>query len=178
MELWKSTYIDCLYEVSNQGRVRSVDRDVVYKNRHGGHTMTLISSKVLVPYLDSAKRYFYVRLGDRKKYSVHSLVARAFVNGHKEGLEVNHKDNICSNNNKDNLEWVTHSENLLHVRHVIGKQWGHPSKPVIGVNSNGEAVSFASKSLADKGGYDKRKVTACINGEILEYKGLKWSQGE
>lgn len=54
------------------------------------------------------------RNGVKKKYSIHQLVAKYFVDGWFEGAEVNHKDLNKLNNKWDNLEWVTHSENQKH----------------------------------------------------------------
>lgn len=49
-----------------------------------------------------------------KTYSVHRLVALAFIPP-VEGKElVNHKDGNATNNNVDNLEWCTHEENMAH----------------------------------------------------------------
>ena len=49
----------------------------------------------------------------------HTLVARAFCDGYKEGFEVNHKNGIKNDNRAKNLEWVTRSENTLHAYHVL-----------------------------------------------------------
>lgn len=43
---------------------------------------------------------------------VHKYVAKAWVDGYFEGAEVNHKDFNRMNNNSDNLEWVTHFDNI------------------------------------------------------------------
>lgn len=43
---------------------------------------------------------------------VHMYVARAWVDGYFEGAEINHKDFNRMNYHADNLEWVTHKENL------------------------------------------------------------------
>lgn len=43
---------------------------------------------------------------------VHLYVAHAWVEGYFEGAEVNHKDFDRTNFNADNLEWVTHSDNI------------------------------------------------------------------
>ena len=43
---------------------------------------------------------------------VHLYVAHAWVNGYFDGAEVNHKDFNRENYNADNLEWVTHKENI------------------------------------------------------------------
>lgn len=45
---------------------------------------------------------------------VHLYVGHGWVDGYFEGAEINHKDFNRHNNNADNLEWVTHKENLEH----------------------------------------------------------------
>lgn len=46
---------------------------------------------------------------------VHLYVAHAWVEGYFEGAEVNHKDFNRNNYNADNLEWVTHKENIQYT---------------------------------------------------------------
>ena len=46
---------------------------------------------------------------------VHNLVCEAFYGEIPEGYEVNHKDKNRTNNNLDNLEIVTHKENMQHA---------------------------------------------------------------
>ena len=69
--------------------------------------------------------YLTVKLsrdGEDRRKGVHVLVSRAFVDGYIEGMEVNHKDYNRSNNTFNNLEWVTHEENIKHTldgcRHI------------------------------------------------------------
>lgn len=50
--------------------------------------------------------------GQAHWFYVHQLVATAFVDGWLEGMEVNHKDEDKANNRKDNLEWLTHRQNV------------------------------------------------------------------
>ena len=57
--------------------------------------------------------------GLRKGYTVHKLVARAFLGERRNDQEVNHKDSNKLNNNISNLEYVTKRENSLHA---IGKR--------------------------------------------------------
>jgi hypothetical protein len=56
--------------------------------------------------------------GKLKKYSVHRLVALAFIPNPDNKPEVNHIDGNPSNNHISNLEWVTASENLLHAYRI------------------------------------------------------------
>lgn len=50
-----------------------------------------------------------------KVYSVHRLVALAFVPGFVQGLHVNHKNAVKTDNFYTNLEWVTHAQNIKHA---------------------------------------------------------------
>lgn len=79
----------------------------------------------LLPDKENKDGYRIVRLskdGIRKQFNVHSLVAKAFVSGYFDGAEVNHKDCNRTNNVPENLEWVTHSDNIQYTilkgRHV------------------------------------------------------------
>ena len=87
------------YEVSNLGRVR---------NAHTGQIMKFRLNRCGYLTLD-----LYYK-GERKYKLVHRLVATAFVPGWREGLEVNHKNGVKTDNRAENLEWVTQSENMRH----------------------------------------------------------------
>lgn len=59
--------------------------------------------------------YQFVRLSDRygnkKNFTIHRLVALAFIPTHDTSLEVNHKNKNCSDNRVENLEWMTYRDN-------------------------------------------------------------------
>ena len=88
-----------LYEVSNTGRVRSVDRYV--KTCYGSYR--LHKGKVLSPGI-RPDGYLVVSLQYRM-FRVHRLVAEAFLPNPDNLPQVNHKDEDKSNNRVDNLEW-------------------------------------------------------------------------
>lgn len=115
MERWKpiSGY-EGLYEVSDKGNVRSVDRYIDAKIKHV--KKRLIKGVVLKK---NKKRngYFTVDLcknGVVKTTLIHRLVANAFVENDRGCKYVNHIDSNRENNNASNLEWVTSRENRMH----------------------------------------------------------------
>ena len=65
--------------------------------------------------------------GKRFTKAIHRLVAEAYVENPNGLEEVNHKDGNRLNNNMENLEWVTHSENIKHS-YVLGNRSAKGSK--------------------------------------------------
>ena len=106
MEEWKSIPgYEGLYEVSNLGRVRSVEKCDRFNRK--------ILSKILKPNYVSG----YLRVGMYKNktfkyYLIHRLVAQAFLPNPDNLPQVNHKDEDKSNNRVDNLEWCDRSYNM------------------------------------------------------------------
>lgn len=80
-----------------------------------GRIKSTKTNKILKPYI-TKRGYVYNLLsknGKVKNFQVHRLVAKAFIDNPLNKPCVNHIDFNPSNNNVDNLEWVTHSENCL-----------------------------------------------------------------
>ena len=110
-EIWRPIKgYEGLYEVSNKGRVKSLERYSV----KFGHQKELVDEKPISLHKSSAG-YMVVHLskdGERKSKSVHRLVAQAFI-PNPQGLPfINHKDEDPTNNHVDNLEWCTQKYNV------------------------------------------------------------------
>ena len=118
MEIWKTINgYEGLYEVSNLGRVRSLDRCVKYSN---GQTH-IHRGRILVPGI-SKTGYMQVCLcknGKMKHPLVHRLVADAFLENPGNLPQINHKDENPSNNVVENLEWCTPDYNLHYGERLI-----------------------------------------------------------
>lgn len=126
-EIWKPIpTFENLYEVSNLGRVRSLDHYVKCKGNH----MRLIKGRIKRLQKDKrGKGYLITTLSNKSKlftYTVHQLVAWVFLKGFSKGDMINHIDGNPQNNKLSNLEISNNSENQLHavrteLRPIIGK---------------------------------------------------------
>lgn len=109
VEEWRGVVgFESAYQVSNLGRVRSLDRDIPYIN-NGTHAILHYKGKILKPKPDR-DGYLRVSLKFGKKVKlagIHRLVAQAFLPNPDNLPCVNHKDYQRSNNCVDNLEWCT-----------------------------------------------------------------------
>lgn len=115
METWRDIPgYEGRYQVSDEGRVRSVDRVVMVLSRWGEMSPRRLRGVVLAP--GRCRGYLIVNLSPVGTIAVHILVARAFVLGLTEELnEVNHRDGDKHNNAANNLEWTTRRGNLTHA---------------------------------------------------------------
>lgn len=106
-EIWRPIDgYEGLYEVSNTGLIRSLDRFVGNRNRIKGK---ILSIKIEKTGYCSVALFKY---GKMKRYLVHRLVAKTFI-PNTEGLpQVNHRDENKRNNRVDNLEWCDSKYNI------------------------------------------------------------------
>lgn len=130
LEYWKTIEGYGDYMVSSLGRVKSLN----YRNTG--------KEKILKPRVD---RYGYLQIGlnktgKKKKFLVHRLVANTFIPNVDNKPEVNHKNEIKTDNRVKNLEWMTHYENMNYgtrnkrAAKAISK--AHKGKKVICIETN------------------------------------------
>lgn len=120
IEEWRDVEgFEGFYQVSNLGRVRSLDRIVPYPNSRyvNGVGKREFLGKILK--LNTNKHgYLQVTLrknGIQTTHKVHQLVAIAFLKKPDFRCVVNHKNSKRDDNQVDNLEWCTQQQNLMHA---------------------------------------------------------------
>lgn len=115
-EVWKDIKgYEGLYQVSNLGRVKSLDRVITYKDGR----KCLFRERILKLQTD---RYGYCQIqlckdGEIKNHRIHVLVAKHFIGERPESYQVNHIDENKTNNAVFNLEYLTPKENSNHGTH-------------------------------------------------------------
>lgn len=110
------------YEVSSNGRVRSLDRVRPVGNRHGGTLLRRDKGNVISP-CANGNGYVYDSLqrgtGTRQNLYIHRLVAQAFLGNPIGKYDVDHINHDRADNRVENLRWVSHEENIRHSAHLM-----------------------------------------------------------
>lgn len=176
MEVWKDIKgYEGLYQVSNMGRVKRLPSIIPLPNggirQHAGGILTPGRGR-------KAWKYEQVALsknGRVHSFSVHRLVAMAFIPNPLGKQEVNHIDEDIYNNRFDNLEWVTHRENIMSgtVQDRIDKGRNKSKKKVYQYDLEGNLLKEYDGCVdCEKYGFSPRAVAACCTGRQKHIKAL------
>lgn len=155
--VWKDVIgFEGLYQVSNTGEVRSLN--------YGGRGYAKSLKKTISP-----QGYEVVGLRGKTKY-VHRLVAEAFIDNPKAYPQINHKDEIKTNNYVDNLEWCDSFYNINY-----GTRTERVCKPVVALTADGtfefyNSVKEASEAMA----VHERTLVSALRGRVGTCRGRKW----
>jgi hypothetical protein len=181
-EIWKDIPgYEGLYQISNLGRVKSLDRIVTSKIG----VKKSVKGKIMKNCING-NQYSYVNLSLNKKFKskkIHRLIAIVFIPNPENKPCVNHKDGNKLNNSIDNLEWVTMGENQKHAYDTglkIGALKGktgyknHLSKTVMQMDLTGNLISeFGSVNEATRM-TGVNNISACCKNKRPSAGGYKW----
>lgn len=157
-----------LYQVSNTGRVKSLSHKIK-ANISGGVRYTEEHFKILHK---GWHGYIWVALckeAKSKTFSVHRLVAKAFVPNINDYPAINHIDGNKENNNASNLEWCTNAQNS---RHAIEHGLINSAKKVRCVETG--KIYRCAKDAAEDFGLDARNIRSACAGTIKTSGGHRW----
>lgn len=175
MEKWRNIKgYEKLYQISDLGRVRSLDKKIL----HLGSYRT-IKGKIIKSHINS-KGYYRIDLHDnkkKKKYLISRLVGFAFISIIKNKPNINHKDGNAQNNNASNLEWCTQKENVIHAMKMgLMKMNGEDNpqsklteKQVIEIRNKYKSGDFHEKELAIKYGINSGTISEIINRKLWRH---------
>ena len=104
-----------------------------------------------------------------KSFTVHTLVANAFLAKEDKRLHINHIDGDKTNNNLNNLEWCTPTENIRHA--FKNGMVGLAKKPVI--RSDGKVFESASDAQRSTG-VSQSNICQCCLGRKEDAGGFNW----
>lgn len=179
-EIWKEVVgFEDYYEVSNHGRIRSLDR--VTNNG------TQIRKGRIIKQKKYKSGYMYAHLskdGKEKWYTVHRIVAMAFIPNPNNYDEINHKNEIKSDNSVENLEWCTKRYNTNYGTGNRRRSLSHLNHPnqsiqVSQYNPDGSFIKrFPSLKEAEREtGVDSTQISKCCRGMKMfnTAGGYKWS---
>ena len=115
---------------------------------------------------DNGKGYLFVNLcknGKKKKYYVHRLVAMAYLPNPDNLPQVDHIDNDKTHNYVNNLQWITHKDN---VRKSC-------NKPILQFSLDGEFIR-EWESTIDVGKEVRSQICDCLKGRQKSALGYIW----
>lgn len=176
MERWRDIPgYEGLYQVSSLGNVRRGERIKKPHTDHGGYLTVWLSKNAKM-----------------KCLKVHRLVAQAFIPNPDDKRTVNHIDGNKKNNGVENLEWATHSENIIHANKtglravtdaqrtaasITGKRTCDQNRPrkAVFCMKDGERRLFESAHAGARFvGGGASAIVKCCKGTMKTYKGYEW----
>ena len=169
------------YQVSNIGRVKSLER-TIWTGK--GYYKTL--PERILKLRKRKDGYLQIKLykdGAEKVYLVHRLVSEAFIPNPNNLPEINHKDENKQNNCVDNLEWCSRSYNNRYNGRAkkAGKKLAEKlSKPVYSISKESGLITYwKSATVASRQiGISQSNICNCLKGKRKSTGGFYWIYSE
>ena len=176
IEEWKDILgYEGLYQISNLGRVKSLERKVnakeggerTVREKIKGTRLNIFGYPIITLY----------KCNKMKTYSVHRLVAETFIPNPQGLPQVNHKDEDKTNNTVENLEWCTAEYNVNYgtaIKRRIKSQLNRTdlSRPIMCIETG--IVYPSTKEVQRQFGYNPSNLSACCNNKLPHAYGCHW----
>ena len=165
IEIWKDIegYED-RYQVSNFGNVKSLNYNHTGKER-------LLKQSVINKKQNYLVVTLYNKVGAKKRYYVHTLVAKAFIPNPDNLPEVNHKTEDPKRNEAWNLEWC---DRLYNSRYGTGSQRsGDARGKTVRCVETGVVYPSVSKAARETK-INKTSIRYCASGTQKTAGGYRW----
>jgi len=176
--IWKTIKDFPEYAISNEGQIKSIQR--VVKSTAGWHNSQkgrTVSERILKPALTQNGYYFVTlrRNGRHHPVRIHQIVAHEFIGSKLDGLVINHKNGIKTDNKVENLEYCSKAKNTQEYYISIGKRKGkvpYFDIPIIinRINMGEEVQSIAKEYKVTRNDIAVLGKIIALTGEELEFK--------
>ena len=162
--VWKPIDTDSEYEVSDTGLIRKVHMMKTFIDRDGYERISIRENN------------------KTRQTGLHRLILHAFdPRDNEEELEVHHKDGNPKNNKLENLQWVTHEENIKLIPNEKLKNNNQCiAKKVIQLDLNNKylAIFNSAYEAGKKTGCNHRHISEVCQGKRKTTGGFKWKYFE
>ncbi|HHX60343.1 MAG TPA: hypothetical protein GX707_06350 [Epulopiscium sp.] len=167
-EMWKDIKgYEGLYRISNHGNILSCRQNIIMKQK-------ITKGYRMVGFTKNKKH---------KSYSVHRLVAEAFIQNPKDKREVNHLDENKLNNHVSNLKWATSKENSNwgtrneRIAEFVKTNPPKISKKIKQIDKDTGEIIKIYNSVSEASGQNKfhqGNISSCLTGKRKYASGYKW----
>ena len=156
-----------LYEVSNTGKVRSLN----YKGKTG-----YVREMCLKKHPDGYRQVQISRQGFNETICVHRLVAEAFLPNQRGLPQINHIDYDKTNNNVTNLEWCDPSRNTKHSWENPTRKRAYRAEKIAQYALDGRLIAIWENCISVKNelGYHQTSIWECCEGKRHTAYGFIW----
>lgn len=180
-EIWKPVKgYENLYEVSNNGAVKTLPRTIEVSCHKNFTRLHPISAKLKIPRIGKNGYMTVALIRENKTYNtyLHRIIGEAFIKKPDGSNVINHKNGIKTDNRLDNLEWVTSS---INNQHAIDTRLRKPAKACIDESialkiNEMKAQKYSNEKVAKILGLSEYSVAQFANGKSYKYLNVKACQ--